>query len=151
LVSDCAIMGGDSGGPLFDLYGNVIGINSRVNESLETNIHVPVDVFRQSWEQFVSNEDWSDQDPRTYLGITRDPNYEQVRVAKVKPSSPAERAGIRVGDQIAQFDDKVIASFDELLGQMSRHKPRDKVRLMIQRGHESFELTIELEDWPTEQ
>ncbi len=148
IVSDCAIMGGDSGGPLFDLYGNVIAINSRVNNSLEMNIHVPVDVYRASWDRFVTSQDWSDQNPRTYLGITRDEEYERVRVAQVKPNSPAARAGIQVGDLISAFDEQPVATFDELLGHMSRHKPKDSVQLTILRGHETFHVSIELEYWP---
>ena len=148
IVSDCAIMGGDSGGPLFDLYGNVIGINSRVNNSLEMNIHVPVDVYRESWDRFVASQDWSDQNPRTYLGITRDEEFERVRVAHIKPNSPADRAGIRVGDLISAFDDQPVATFDELLGHMRRHKPKDTVRLTILRGQETIQFSIELEFWP---
>jgi serine protease Do len=148
LVSDCAIMGGDSGGPLFDLYGNVIGINSRVNNSLDMNIHVPIDVYRGSWDRFVASQDWSDQNPRTYMGITRDSEFEQVRVAQVKSKSPAERVGIQVGDVISAFDNQPVASFDELLDHMSRHKAKDKVRLSILRGEETIQISIELENWP---
>src|SRR4051812_37833032 len=42
LTSDCPIMGGDSGGPLFDLEGRVIGVNSRVSNSMLGNVHVPI-------------------------------------------------------------------------------------------------------------
>lgn len=148
IVSDCTIMGGDSGGPLFDLYGNVIGINSRVNNSLEMNIHVPVDVYRESWDRFVAKQDWSDEDSRTYLGITRDDKVANVRVALIKPGSPAERAGIQVGDIITEFDNQPLASFDDLLGHMGRHKPKDKIRLTVLRGKEEIQFSIELEYWP---
>jgi S1-C subfamily serine protease len=53
LVHDCALVGGDSGGPLFDISGRVIGIESRIDQSVETNIAVPVDVFRDGWDQLV--------------------------------------------------------------------------------------------------
>src|SRR5438067_853762 len=43
LQSDCTMVGGDSGGPLFDLDGKVIGINSRIGLTIASNIHVPVD------------------------------------------------------------------------------------------------------------
>jgi serine protease Do len=148
LVSDCAIMGGDSGGPLFDLDGRVIGINSRVNNSLDMNIHVPVDVYRDGWDRYVANHDWSDQNPRTYMGISRDDEVERVRIAQVKPSSPAERAGLRVGDIITKFDDAPINNFDELLDRMSRHKPKDQVQLTIARGAATMQVSVELESWP---
>ncbi len=46
--SDCTLVGGDSGGPLFDLDGKVIGIHSRIGGTIATNIHVPVDTYRDT-------------------------------------------------------------------------------------------------------
>ncbi len=45
LVTDCALIGGDSGGPLFDLKGKLIGIHSRIGTDVSDNMHVPIDVF----------------------------------------------------------------------------------------------------------
>lgn len=150
IVSDCVIMGGDSGGPLFDMYGQVIGINSRVNNALDMNIHVPVDVYRESWDRLVANQDWSDQDAKSYIGITRDGDFEDIRVAQVKPRSPAEKAGIRIGDRITAFDGQPVSRFEELLDRMGRHKPSDKVRLTLSRGDQTIQVTVELESWPQE-
>jgi serine protease Do len=57
LQTDCTIVAGDSGGPVIDLDGKVIGINSRINPPmLSMNLHVPIDAFHQSWEQLVKGE-----------------------------------------------------------------------------------------------
>ncbi|MBO9636094.1 MAG: trypsin-like peptidase domain-containing protein [Chitinophagaceae bacterium] len=48
---------GDSGGPLFDLNGKVIGIHSRISQSLDANFEIPVDQFRKYWEQLKKPED----------------------------------------------------------------------------------------------
>ena len=45
LVTDCSLIGGDSGGPLFDLEGRLIGVHSRIGVDVDDNMHVPVDVF----------------------------------------------------------------------------------------------------------
>jgi serine protease Do len=148
IVSDCVIMGGDSGGPLFDLNGHVIGINSRVNNSLETNIHVPVDVYRDNWDRLIAGQDWSDQVQRSYIGITRDGTQERVHVSAVKPGSPAQRGGVQIGDIIVAFDQKPIENFDGLLELMGRRNPGDKVELTIERGGEILQLQIELAEWP---
>jgi S1-C subfamily serine protease len=50
IQSDCTISGGDSGGPLFDLYGNVIGIHSRIAPSLDINLHVPAKTYLDTWQ-----------------------------------------------------------------------------------------------------
>ena len=77
IVSDCTIMGGDSGGPLFDLDGKVVGINSRVSGSLSQNLHVPVDIFTRDWDSLIRNEVRDragnlkpEPSKRGYLGIT---------------------------------------------------------------------------------
>ena len=54
--TDCPLVSGDSGGPLLDLAGNVIGINSRIGQSTEYNLHVAVDVFREEWDRMLKGE-----------------------------------------------------------------------------------------------
>ena len=49
--SNCTLVGGDSGGPLFDLDGNVVGIHSRIGLTLAQNIHVPIELFQAQWER----------------------------------------------------------------------------------------------------
>ena len=56
LQSDCPTVFGDSGGPVFDLDGRVIGINSRIGGPIDQNIHVPVDVFAQHWDEMLKGE-----------------------------------------------------------------------------------------------
>jgi len=60
LQTDCPLVGGDSGGPLFDLEGRVIGIHSRIGSPTDMNLHVPVDVFRENWERLTKGEAWED-------------------------------------------------------------------------------------------
>ena len=47
--TDCKLVGGDSGGPLFDLQGRLFAIHSRISRAADQNFHVPVSVFRQEW------------------------------------------------------------------------------------------------------
>ncbi|HYW79589.1 MAG TPA: trypsin-like peptidase domain-containing protein, partial [Thermoguttaceae bacterium] len=58
IQTDCLLVGGDSGGPLFDLEGKVIGINSRIGNSPTLNFHVPVDIFHENWDRLVNSEAW---------------------------------------------------------------------------------------------
>ena len=60
--TDCTLVGGDSGGPLFDLDGKVIGIHSRIGgNSITENVHVPIDTYRQTWERLVASQNWGGQ------------------------------------------------------------------------------------------
>lgn len=56
--SDCTVSGGDSGGPLFDLAGKVIGIHSSIGERLEENRHVPIGAFKDSMERMKKGDSW---------------------------------------------------------------------------------------------
>jgi S1-C subfamily serine protease len=56
LQTDCPLVGGDSGGPLLDLEGKVIGINSRIAGPTDVNLHVPVNVFRELWDRMLKSE-----------------------------------------------------------------------------------------------
>lgn len=56
--TDCPLVAGDSGGPLFDLEGRVVGIHSRISTATTTNFHVPVQVFCDGWDRLVRGEVW---------------------------------------------------------------------------------------------
>lgn len=57
-TSDCTIIGGDSGGPLFDLDGRLIGIHSSIGDSIVENRHVSIQVFLDDWDRLESGESW---------------------------------------------------------------------------------------------
>lgn len=62
IQTDCSLVGGDSGGPLFDMNGKVIGIHSRIGgKEITENVHVPVDTFKQTWDRLAKGESWGGQ------------------------------------------------------------------------------------------
>src|SRR5207248_2559711 len=56
LQTNCTLVGGDSGGPLFDLEGRLVGIHSQIGPSINWNLHVPVDAFKTDWDRLVAGE-----------------------------------------------------------------------------------------------
>lgn len=146
VTTDCTLVGGDSGGPLFDLQGRVIGIHSRISGPLTSNMHVAVDNYRDTWDRMVKGEAWggwfargpSPGDP--FLGVQGDLDAKECKIIKVVSGSPADKAGLKVDDVITMFDGQAVRRFEDLLSLVQKKKPGDRVRLMVLRGEETVEL-----------
>ncbi len=142
ITTDCTLVGGDSGGPLFDLEGHVIGINSRIGENSSTNMHVPVNAFhdRGAWERMLKGDAWGHlpgQEP--WLGVGRDERANEAKIATVGPGSPAEKYGLKTGDVVISFDGRPIADFSALRRAVDDCHPNEWVRLKVRRENGSVE------------
>jgi serine protease Do len=143
ILSDCTIVGGDSGGPLFDMAGKVIGVSSRIGGPIDANVHVPVDLYRRDWSRLVKAETWGGLAERgrgAYLGVVADPESGKARIASVQPGSPAEKAGIKPGDVVTRFADHDVPSFPALVMLILHRKPGDKVKITVLRGKKTLTL-----------
>jgi len=67
--TDCPLIVGDSGGPLLNLDGEVIGINSRISGAMSMNYHVPVEIFHTYWDRLKKGEAWVDGTLRDAGGV----------------------------------------------------------------------------------
>ena len=150
--SDCTLVGGDSGGPLFDLDGHLVGIHSRIGPSTLANIHVPVDTFTDTWDRLAKGEAWGDRSASSPAArcsaSTATPADKGFKVATVTPDSPAAKAGLKVDDVITKMDGKPVAGLQGLADAIVRHKAGDKVKLEVLRGKERVELKATLAKRP---
>jgi serine protease Do len=151
ICTDCTLVGGDSGGPLFDMNGEIIGVHSRIGWQTTTNFHVPIATYRDTWDRLAKGEMWgvpledsSDASVQPLLGVAGDPKAESCLVSQVFAGSPAARAGIRVGDVIRKFNDEPIEAFDELARLVRKKEPGDKVKIELLRGTETVSLEVTL-------
>ncbi len=147
IQTDCTLMGGDSGGPLFDMQGRVIGIHSRIGGPLTANIHVPVDTYRTTWERLSKAEVWGSRlDGRgrngADLGFQVDTESKDCRVSEVVPGAPADKAGFKVDDVITRFDGQKIASSEDLVNQARRKRPGDEVVVEVMRAEKTVTLKL---------
>jgi serine protease Do len=140
LCTDCKLVGGDSGGPLFDMQGEVVGIHSSIGPMVTHNFHVPISSFQESWDRLTKGEVWGgryddddDDRDRALLGVRGHTEEGRCVISQVFPGMPGDKAGLKEGDVIASVDNRDIGTFDELSRIISHKKPGDKLRLAVER------------------
>jgi serine protease Do len=121
MMSDCTLVGGDSGGPLFDLNGKVIGIHSRIGLTLDNNIHVPTEIFKKEWDKLADGQTLSES--RNVIGVTlkrktTEEDQPKAIVEDVTEGGPADKAGIKVGDVITRLNGNSVPSSEAFDGIM---------------------------------
>lgn len=143
IKTDCTLVGGDSGGPLFDLNGKVVGIHSRIGGELTANIHVPIKTYQDTWDRLVAKEIWGKSLGSTpFIGVEGERGASVARLAKVFPDKPGDKAGLKAGDTIIRFDGQPVTDFASLSALVGAHSPGDKVKLEVTRGEETIELEL---------
>ncbi|HUF02043.1 MAG TPA: trypsin-like peptidase domain-containing protein [Gaiellaceae bacterium] len=151
IQTDAAINHGNSGGPLLDDRGRVIGVNTQIESESGGNVGIGFAVPSNTVRSIVSQLVASGAVAHAYLGITMVAVPEGVAVTEVRSGTPAEEAGLRAatgtrtidgqevpagGDVIVEFDGKAISSASELQSAVDAKKPADTVSLTILRGGE---------------
>lgn len=155
LRTDCTLVGGDSGGPLFNLEGEVIGIHSSIGGSLAENRHVPSSVFKAGWDRMLAGEIWGSlgmmaagvNPDRPMLGVRMNDSNGQVTVDKVFPNSPAKRAGIQDGDVILKIDGIAAEQMSDVVDQVSSSSAGDILEVQIMRDDKEQSFKVKLVSW----
>lgn len=146
IQTDAPLNPGNSGGPLADRRGRVIGINVAVRGGNGEGVAfaVPIDVAMQSAARLAKGQD---APPVAFLGVTgTDPATGRggALVTDVPDGSPASKAGIREGDLIVAVDGERITEMSELAAVIRRHAPGDEIVLTFIREDKQQRATVEL-------
>lgn len=148
ISTDCSLVGGDSGGPLVDMDGNVIGIHSRIGLRLTDNVHVPVDVFSEQWDDLTHARDWGrgigGVNPANEPWIGMSFEDDSLIVESVVKDGPADKAGIQAGDKLMTLDDVRIGSQRRFGFLFNRLDPKDTITIKLKRGEEELELEVKV-------
>lgn len=151
IVTDAVLIGGDSGGPLFDIEGKLIAIHSSIGDSIAENRHVTIGTFKKDWKRLAAGESWGDlpdlnePDKSTKpgkMGVRVDRLADNARIKEVKFGSPAEEAGIRVNDVIVKFADIAIKDGTHLIEVISRRFAGRVYPLTLMRNGKTIELEV---------
>ncbi|WP_424108381.1 Do family serine endopeptidase [Psychrobacter coccoides] len=162
IQTDVALNPGNSGGPLFNQRGEVIGINSRIFSGtggyMGLSFSIPIDAAMDIYEQLKTNG----KVMRAYLGVYPqdiDRNLAEVYklarpqgalLTRVSPDSPAHKAGLKSGDIILQYNNSNIMRASDLLNLINRAKPNEKFRAQIQRDGKRFTVSGTLSQAPSD-
>ncbi|MDM3869776.1 trypsin-like peptidase domain-containing protein [Porticoccus sp. W117] len=157
IQSTCLMEPGDSGGPLYDMEGRLIGIHSNISQSLDRNHEVPVDQFRRYWDYLIRAEEFHDHNvsvgPDFGFELAegnehrrRSSRTDYAKVAAVTPDSLAQKSGLQAGDRLLAVDGEEARQRREahLLLQRAYTLKKDQVSLRVKRDGSEVELTFKL-------
>ncbi|MEO2035636.1 MAG: trypsin-like peptidase domain-containing protein [Planctomycetaceae bacterium] len=149
IVSDNAIVLGDSGGPLFDLKGRVIGIHSMITRIIVENRHVAIDVWHRDWDRLLNGDAWGklrvNEDELAssrFVGVGLRWNDYQAKVKRIASGSPAAKAGFRPGDELLKVGGRTFADRLGLSSLLARLEENEEVAVTVRRRGREETLTV---------
>lgn len=157
IQTDAPINPGNSGGPLVNIRGEVIGINTAiVAEGQGLGFAIPINLAKWVADQLIAKGKVT----RGWLGVVIQevtPDMaetlgvkEGVIIAQVMPSSPAEKAGLKVGDVVIAINDERVSSVRDLQLKVMKTPPGKEITLTIVRNGKEEKIRVKVEAMPEE-
>ena len=156
IQTDAAINPGNSGGPLVNMNGEAVGINSaifsRSGGYMGIGFAIPIDMVKQIKDQLIAKGSVT----RGYLGVMiQDLTEDLVRsfdlddtngvlIAEVTEDSPADKAGIKRGDVVVEFNGKKVKNVGQFRNMVALASPKSRVKMSINRNGKKKVLTVRL-------
>jgi serine protease Do len=166
IQTDAAINPGNSGGPLINSAGQVIGVNTAVSTSAQgLGFAIPIDVAKPIMQQALDGRELV----RPWIGVVYTPVTPGLAAEQdlpveygalltegragpgVVPGSPADAAGLRLGDIIVEIDGQQITSDTDLATEIVPHEPGDTITLRILRDNTTSEVEVTLGELAADQ
>jgi putative serine protease PepD len=146
IQTDAAINHGNSGGPLLNMSGQVIGVNAQIESDSGGNdgvgFAIPSDAVKSVANTLIAGQTVQ----HAYLGVQVGDSSSGTgaQVTTVKADTPASKAGLKAGDVITAIDGATVANADDLTAKINAHKPNQKVTLTVTRGGKSLTIDVTL-------
>jgi len=162
IQTDVALNPGNSGGPLFNQNGEVVGVNSRIFSGtggyMGLSFSIPIDVAMDVAEQLKTKGKVT----RSYLGVMMQdidrnladayklPKPEGALITQISPNSPAQKAGLRAGDVILKYNGNPVSRTSELLYALNKVQPNQTVQFEVLRDDKTRNISATLTTAPDE-
>ncbi|HEX4987088.1 MAG TPA: DegQ family serine endoprotease [Burkholderiales bacterium] len=156
IQTDVAVNPGNSGGPLFNMNGEVVGMNSqifsRTGGFMGLSFAIPIDVAMQVKDDLIKNGKVTRgrigvqiQDVNQALANSFGlPKPEGALISGVEPGSPADKAGLKSGDVVLAVNGKEIDQLSDLSGAIAATKPGNNARLRVWRDGKSRDIDVKV-------
>jgi putative serine protease PepD len=146
IQTDAAINHGNSGGPLLNSSGQVIGINSQIESDSGGNdgvgFAIPSSMVQRVAQELITGGKVA----HAYLGVqlTDAASGGGATVAQTVGGGPGADAGLRTGDVVTAIEGKTVDSSDALVAAVDSHKPGDQITLTVKRGGDTSQIKVKL-------
>lgn len=148
IQTDAALNQGNSGGPLLDASGRVVGINSQIQSESGGNdgigYAVPIETVRDIVRQLLETGEVE----HAYLGVGLSDAEGGGALVDVAEGTPADEAGLEDGDVVVEAGGKPVETGDDLRDAVSEREPGDELELEVRRGGDTESFTVELGERP---
>ncbi|HET9811457.1 MAG TPA: Do family serine endopeptidase [Sphingomicrobium sp.] len=162
IQTDAAINMGNSGGPMFDLNGNVIGINTALISPTGTNVGIGLAIPAEAARPVIEALRRGERPERGYLGVGLQPVDEDIAaslglkqdrgeiVGTVQPGTPADKAGLKQGDIIVAVNGVEVSSEETVSYLVANLPVGSKVPIEVLRGGKRITIPVTVAQRPTQ-
>jgi putative serine protease PepD len=144
IQTDAPVNPGNSGGPLLDAAGNVIGVVSQIQSENGGNIGIGYAVPSDTVRKVVDTLKTGGEIEHAYLGVRLSETDDGVRLSGVLDGDPGQKAGLQAGDLVLEADGKTVQSAADIQRAVDAHKPGEKLVLKVNRGGDERTVTVTL-------
>jgi putative serine protease PepD len=151
IQTDAAINHGNSGGPLLNLSGQVVGINSQIKSDTGENTGIGFAIPSNTVKSIVTQLLTTGNVEHAYLGvgIANASNGTGVQITQVRSGTPASRAGLQTGDVVTHIDGRKVTNAGELGQSVDARRPGDSVSLTYTRNGSTHTVKVTLAERPS--
>jgi putative serine protease PepD len=144
---DAALNSGNSGGPVLDSQGRIVGVAAQIRSETGGNVGIGYAIPGDTAERIARELINDGSVEHAYLGVGL-PNDGAASFDEVVEDAPADRAGLQVGDEVTEVDGESITTGDELRAAIDAKKPGDKITLTIERNGDERTVQVTLGQRP---